>query len=56
MKYGYLELMNECKCKTCIGCNRLELISFRGACICKDYIRGKDEQKDDNRGTINRNT
>lgn len=56
MKYGYPELMKECKCETCIGCNSLELIFFRGTYICQDYIRGKDEQKDDNRGTINRNT
>lgn len=28
------------KCKTCIGCNQLELKSFTGKYECKDYVKG----------------
>ena len=32
MKYGYKELKG--KCKTCLGCNRLEDINFKGVYRC----------------------
>ena len=33
MKYGYRELVG--KCKTCLGCNRLEDINFKGVYRCE---------------------
>lgn len=35
----------ETKCKTCLGCNRQELLNFKEIYRCKNYMRGaKDEQ------------
>lgn len=31
------------KCKTCLGCNRLELIEFKGTYRCENYIKGGNE-------------
>lgn len=28
------------KCKTCLGCNRLEDKTFRGIYECKNYVKG----------------
>ena len=42
--------MLETKCKTCLGCNRLEDRNFKEVYRCKNYVRGvKNEQ---NRDTI----
>lgn len=32
--------MLETKCKTCLGCNRLEDRNFKEVYDCKNYIRG----------------
>ena len=39
------------KCKTCLGCNKLEEMGFKGRLHCKYYISGetKEEFKDDER-------
>lgn len=39
------------KCKTCLGCNRLEEESFAGIYRCENYINGgiKDEKKNNER-------
>lgn len=42
MKYGYKELIG--KCKTCLGCNRLENIDFKGVYRCENYIKGAKEK------------
>lgn len=35
----------ETKCKTCLGCNRQELLNFKEVYRCENYMRGaKDEQ------------
>lgn len=37
--------MLETKCKTCLGCNKLEDINFKEIYRCENYMRGaKDEQ------------
>lgn len=42
MNQKYPELKG--KCKTCLGCNQLELKSFSGVYECKNYMKGsKDE-------------
>ena len=41
MKYGYKELKG--KCKSCIGCNRLEALEFNGIERCEYYT---EEEKD----------
>ena len=35
----------ETKCKTCLGCNRLEDINFKEVYRCESYMRGREEQK-----------
>lgn len=43
MNQRYPELKG--KCKTCLGCNQLELKSFSGVYECKNYMKGfKNEQ------------
>lgn len=32
--------MLETKCKTCLGCQRLENKNFNGVSSCKNYVRG----------------
>lgn len=31
----------EYKCKTCMGCNRLENKDFKGTYRCENYVKGK---------------
>lgn len=38
MTQNYPELKG--KCKTCLGCNQLELKEFRGVYECKNYKKG----------------
>lgn len=33
----------ETKCKTCLGCNRLEDINFKEVYRCENYKRGAEE-------------
>lgn len=42
----------ETKCKTCLGCNRLEDINFKEVYRCENYMRGAEE----NGGQITRNS
>ena len=36
----------ETKCKTCLGCNKQELDSFKEVYRCENYVNGgKDEEK-----------
>ena len=35
----------ETKCKTCLGCNRLEIPDFTGVMSCKNFMAGKDLDK-----------
>lgn len=44
------ETIQDCKCVTCLGCNLLEDINFKGYYRCKDYVRGAED--DGSRGTI----
>lgn len=44
------ETIPDCKCVTCLGCNLLEDINFKGYYRCKDYVRGAED--DGSRGTI----
>lgn len=42
------------KCKKCLGCNKLELETFRGKYRCEDFISGEkyeqiQKQKNNNR-------
>lgn len=34
--------MLETKCKTCLGCNRLEDKDFKEVYRCNNYIKGKE--------------
>lgn len=43
MKYNYPELKG--KCKTCLGCNRLEDENFTGIWRCENYIEGKSKDE-----------
>lgn len=43
MKENYPELKG--KCKTCSGCNQLELKEFRGVYECKNYVKGLKDEK-----------
>lgn len=36
----------EIKCKTCLGCNRLENMKFKGVSSCKNYVRGTPTPQD----------
>ena len=33
------------KCKTCLGCNQLELKKFNGVYECKNYMKGSRDEK-----------
>lgn len=44
--------MLETKCSTCLGCNRLEDINFKGVYRCNNYIKGKETKDEENRNTI----
>ncbi len=33
----------ETKCKTCLGCNRLEDINFKEVYRCENYVRGRED-------------
>jgi len=46
MKYGYPEIREGTKCKTCLGCNRLEDLDFTGVFRCESYIGGIDDGND----------
>lgn len=37
--------MLETKCKSCLGCNRLEDRNFKEVFRCENYIKGRGEQK-----------
>ena len=49
MKEKYPELTD--KCKSCMGCNKLEDITFKGYYRCENYMRGAKDG-DNDRGTI----
>lgn len=34
------------KCKTCLGCNKLEEKTFRGVYECKEYMKGENGGRD----------
>lgn len=36
----------ETKCKTCLGCNRLENKNFEGVSSCKNYVKGTPTVQD----------
>lgn len=36
----------ETKCKTCLGCNRLEDRNFKGVSSCINYIKGTPTTED----------
>ncbi len=38
--------MLETKCKSCLGCNRLEDKNFNGVSSCKNYVRGTPTPED----------
>lgn len=38
--------MLETKCKSCLGCNRLENKSFEGVTDCINYVRGTPTPED----------
>ena len=40
----------ETKCKTCLGCNKLEDINFKETYRCENYVRVV-EDKNDNKNT-----
>lgn len=40
----------ETKCKTCLGCNRLEDRNFKEVYRCENYMRGAEDEQ--NRNTI----
>jgi hypothetical protein len=42
------ETIQNCKCVTCLGCNLLEDINFRGYYRCENYIKGV---QNDNKNT-----
>lgn len=42
MKYGYKELKG--KCKSCIGCNRLEALEFNGVERCEYYTEEEEDE------------
>ena len=42
------ETIPDCKCVTCLGCNLLEDINFRGYYRCENYIKGV---QNDNKNT-----
>jgi hypothetical protein len=42
------ETIQDCKCVTCLGCNLLEDINFRGYYRCENYIKGV---QNDNKNT-----
>ena len=37
--------MLETKCKTCLGCQRLEDRNFKEVYRCENYIKGREEQR-----------
>jgi hypothetical protein len=39
-------------CKTCRGCNRLELETFQGIYRCNNYIKGGKENEQSNKPRI----
>ena len=43
MKEKYPELKG--KCKTCLGCNKLEEINFTGYYRCENYVRGAEDEQ-----------
>ena len=40
----YIELT--CKCKTCMGCNLLEITLFKGKNECENYVKANDSGLD----------
>lgn len=36
--------MMETKCKSCMGCNRLELAEFKEIYRCENYMRGDTDE------------
>ena len=38
----------ETKCKTCLGCNRLEDINFKEVYRCENYMRGAEDEQSRN--------
>lgn len=42
------ETIPDCKCVTCLGCNLLEDINFKGYYRCKNYVKG---EQNDNKNT-----
>ena len=45
----------ETKCKTCLGCNRLEDRNFKEVYRCENYMRGAEGAEEDGR-QITRNS
>lgn len=37
----------ETKCKTCLGCNRLEDENFKEVYRCENYVKGKEKVRDE---------
>ena len=48
--------MIETKCKTCLGCNRLELEDFKEICRCENYVKGVKKDNGYIRNYINSNS
>ena len=44
--------MLETKCKSCLGCNRLEDRKFVEVYRCENYMRGRGTKDEQNRNTI----
>ena len=42
-KIKYKEIRQETKCKTCLGCNQLENVSFTEKYRCENYVRGAED-------------
>lgn len=40
--------MLETKCKTCLGCNRLEMPDFKEVYRCENYMRGAEDEQNRN--------
>ncbi len=38
----------ETKCKTCLGCNRLEDRNFKEVYRCENYMRGAEDEQNRN--------
>lgn len=51
MKIKYPELIG--KCKTCLGCQRLEQEDFKGVYRCQYYIENKEVTNDTRRERSN---